>query len=136
MRKMFFHFSRKKTFSRSRWLHNIFVFTQANTTKLTIQMGRRLNMTRYILLIFSSINMLLTLSCEEQGLSLTDEQHKRDSLDPVQLSALQRSVQGNFSRCGITKTNSSPCRIFCLRPSFSTTRLSNEKQRKNVFKTL
>ena len=42
--------------------------------------------------------MFLTLSCEEQVLPLTDEQSKRDSLlnNPVQLNALQRSVQGNI----------------------------------------
>ena len=51
-----------------------------------------------ILLIFNAINMVLTLPCEEQVLSLTDEQYKRNSLlnNPVQLNELQRSVQRNI----------------------------------------
>ena len=66
------------------------------TTKLTIQMGRKLTTRRYIILLIFS-DMLLTLSCEEQVYSLTDEQSKRDEVNnPAQLNALQRSVQRNI----------------------------------------
>ena len=67
------------------------------TTKLTIQMERKLTPRRYIILLIFG-DMLFTLSCEGQFYSSTDEQYKRESLlnNPVQLNALQRSVQGNI----------------------------------------